>query len=108
MIIAHTFLREDRRRKYLYCETTASEGMTPPYPTPDRMFEVELPGDPSLWEERVKNRILAERPDLEFVGVSRLEPSRRDRPGSFDLVFKRKDGGTSFVESVLKKIGVKK
>ena len=54
MIIAHLFLRKNRNRMYVMCETTSSRGVKPPYPTPEQMFEVELSDDQSEWEERIR------------------------------------------------------
>lgn len=87
MIIAHLFLRKNRNRMYVMCETTSSRGVKPPYPTPEQMFEVELSDDQSEWEDRIRKRITAERPDLEFGETLRSRKPVRGRPGSFDMVF---------------------
>jgi hypothetical protein len=102
MIIAHLFTREEKHKTYLMCETTATRGMTPPYATPEHMFEVEPGYDISECEERVRSRILAEHPELEFVESSRGTSARKSRPYSSDLIFRKKKQG------FLSKIGLKK
>jgi len=102
MIIAHLFTREEKHKTYLMCETTATKGMTAPYATPEHMFEIEPGCDLGECESRVKNRILAEHPELEFVENSRSRGVRKSRPYSSDLIFKKKKTG------LLNKLGLKK
>lgn len=102
MIIAHLFTREEKRKLYLMCETTATKGMTAPYATPEHMFEVEPGYDLGECERRVRERILAEHPELEFVEPSRNHSSRKSRPYSSDLIFRKKRSG------LLNKLGLKK
>lgn len=90
MIVAHLFTREEKHKVYLMCETTATEGLEAPYASPEHMFEIELDGDPAEWRARVVKRILAERPDLEFEEAARPKRRSKSRPGSFDLIFRRK------------------
>lgn len=100
MVIAHLFPREEKRKLYLMCETTATKGMSAPYATPEHMFEIE-PGTPlTECESRVRSRILAEHPELEFVEVSRSKQKRKTRPYSSDLIFKKKKKG------LLQKLGI--
>lgn len=103
MIVAHLFTREEKHKTYLMCETTATAGMTPLYATPEHMFEIE-PGTPGSsldeCEARVRRRILAEHPELEFVEASRGS-KRKSRPYSSDLIFRKKKG-------FLSKLGLKK
>jgi hypothetical protein len=101
MIIAHLFTREEKHKTYLMCETTATEGMTAPYSSPEHMFEIEPGASLSECEDRVCTRILAERPDLELVASSRGS-ERKSRPYSSDLIFKKKKTG------ILRKLGLKK
>lgn len=92
MIVAHCFLREIRKGEwYLMCEATATDGLASPFPRPEVVLEVELDGDRSKWAGQVKERILAVRPDLEFVHVLTPEGPSRGRPPAFDLVFKEKE-----------------
>lgn len=84
------------------CETTATKGMVAPYATPEHMFEIEPGCDLTECEHRVKTRILAEHPELEFVESSRMKKTRKSRPYSSDLIFKRKK------KSFLSKLGLKK
>ena len=82
------------------CETTATSGMTAPYDSPEHMFELEPGADLSECEARVRRRILAEHPELEFVESSRSK-SLESRPYSSDLIFRRKKSG------LLRKLGLK-
>lgn len=92
MIVAHCFLREIRKGTwYLMCETSVTEGMNPPFPKPDVMFQVELDEDRSEWVSRVKDRILAMRPDLEYIHTLKPKRPEAGRPASFDLAFRTKD-----------------
>ena len=102
MIIAHLFTREEKHKTYLMCETTATHGMKAPYATPEHMFEIKPGYDLGECETRVRKRILAERPDLEFVESSRNKDARNSRPYSSDLIFRKKKTG------LLKKLGIVK
>ena len=103
MIIAHLFLRKCRNRMYVMCETSASAGVKPLYPTPEQMFEIELPADDKDWVERIKSRVIAERPELEFGEVMRSRKPCKGNPSAFDIVFHVRKART-----FLQKIGIGK
>lgn len=91
MIVAHCFLREVKKGTwYLMCETSATADMKPPFPKPDVMFQVELGENRKEWESRVKERILAMRPELEFAHVLKPRSPEAGRPASFDLAFRKR------------------
>lgn len=103
MVIAHLFLRKCRNRMYVMCETSVSAGVKSPYPTPEQMFETELPADESEWVDRIRRRLTAERPDLEFGEILRPRKPVKGNPAAFDMVFHVRKSRT-----FLQKIGVRK
>ena len=88
---------------YVMCETSASAGVKPLYPTPEQMFEIELPADDKDWIERIKSRVIAERPELEFGEVMRSRKPCKGNPSAFDIVFHVRKAKT-----FLQKIGISK
>lgn len=105
MIVAHCFLRQIKRGTwYLMCETTATDGLEPPLPEPEVMFQVERDGDRDDWANRVKERVLAMRPELEFDSVLKPKRPEAGRQAGFDLAFRLKPPKPGLME----KLGLKK
>ena len=102
MIVAHLFIREDKHKSLLMCETTATDGMTTPYVTPECLFEVDGNGDLQQWTDRAKQRILRDCPDLEVMDVANGKRASKNRRRSIDIILRRKKKG------LLCKLGIKK
>lgn len=90
MIVAHFFIRNVRRKPYLFVETTSSDGLEQPAPAAQMLMVVDVNDKRQKWVRDAYYEFVKRYPDLVLLdsmnNALRLES---DHP-SFDMVFKPK------------------
>ena len=90
MIVAHFFIRNVRRKPYLFVETTSSDGIEQPAPAAQMLMAVDANDKRQKWVRDAYYEFVKRYPDLVLLdsmnNALRLES---DHP-SFDMVFKPK------------------
>lgn len=101
MIIAHFFLRNVKKKPYLFVETTSSQGLEQPSPAAQMLVEVSMGDKRANWIKKAYYEFSNKFPNLMLLDV--MENTIRiesDHP-SFDLVFVPREKSKSMAERLI-------
>ncbi len=101
MIIAHFFLRNVKKKPYIFVETTSSQGLEQPSPAAQMLVEVSMEDKRANWIKKAYYEFSNKFPSLMLVDV--MENTIRiesDHP-AFDLVFVPRDKSKPMAERLI-------